>query len=269
MADLDSGVMSRHRAAIVLAALLALATVATARAEQLEVEHVRIAFDGGFSPHALPRQRPVPVDVTIDGSIGTTDGSAPPALQRLRIALNRHGTLTTRGLPSCRGPLLQSTTSQAAMKRCRPALVGHGSFGAGVYSSPSSASLVPVRGKILAFNGTQDGRRVIFLHLYGTVPITATFVLALAISHPPDGQFGTVLTARIPKIAGGTGSITSVDLKIGRRYGYRGHRLGYVSASCAAPAGFPGALFSFARADFYLAGHRHLHTTLTRDCKVR
>ncbi|HEX2392923.1 MAG TPA: hypothetical protein VHI77_08395 [Solirubrobacterales bacterium] len=258
--------MSRHRAAIALTALLGLLSAAPASAGPIQEENLIVKFDGDFSPHALPRHRAVPIEVQVDGSIRTTDGSRPPALQRLQISLNRHGVLTTRGLPVCREAELQSTTSEVAMERCGAAIVGSGSFGAGIYS-PSDAP-VPVSGRILAFNGEQGGRRVILLHLYGTLPITATFILPLKISHASDGEFGTVLAARIPKIAGGTGSITSIHLKIGRRYSYRGRRLAFVSASCAAPAGFNLAPFSFARANFYLAGKR-LGTTVVRYCRVR
>lgn len=250
-----------------MAALLAFALVSSAAAQPVEEGDVLIKVDANFSPHALPRQRLVPVDVSVDGAIGTTDGSRPPVLERLRISLNRHGTLSTRGLATCRESLLQATSSRTAMERCGPALVGTGSFGAGVFST--GVAPVPVRGRILAFNGIRGGQRLILLHLYGTLPVTATFVLALAISHPSQGQFGTVLSGRIPKLAGGTGSITSIRLKIGRRYAYRGQQRGYLSASCAAPPGFDIGLFSFARTDFYLAGHRHLHTTLRRSCKVR
>jgi hypothetical protein len=256
----------RHRAAIVLAALLALFAAAPANAGPIQEENLIIKFNGDFSPHALPRHRPVPIEVRVDGSIRTTDGSRPPALQRLQISLNRHGVLTTRGLPTCREAELQSTTSEVAMERCGTAIVGHGSFGAGIYS-PSEAP-VPVSGRILAFNGEQAGRHVILLHLYGTLPITATFILPLKISHTSEGEFGTVLAARIPRIAGGTGSITSIHLKLGRRYGYRGQRLAFVSAACAAPPGFTLAPFSFARANFYLAGKR-LGTTVVRYCHVR
>lgn len=259
--------MLRRLAPIVIATALLLAAAGAARAQPVEEGNVLIRLDGGFTPHALPRERAVPVDLEIDGSIGTTDGTQPPPLQRLRIAVNRHGVLTTRGLPTCSSPSLQSTTSQVAMARCGPALVGHGSFGASVLSP--SPSPIPLSGKILAFNGTQGGRPVVLLHLYGTVPIQATFVFVLHLEHPAKGQFGTVLSARIPRIAGGTGAITKLNLTIGRSYRYRGQTLGYASAKCAAPQGFTQALFSFARVDFYLAGSRHLHTTLTRSCRVR
>ena len=84
------------------------------------------------------------------------------------------------------------------------------------------------------------------------------------------GDFGTVLSTRIPKLAGGLGSITDIELT------HRPHstttaaqRRSFISASCAAPAGFPGAIFPFARGTFHFADGTQVDTTLTRDCRVR
>jgi hypothetical protein len=250
----------------VLLALAVLLGAGVARGELSQKGERRISFDGGFTPRSLPRDRPAPVTVSIEGSIGTTDGTHPPALRRLEIALNRNGRLSTRGLPACTSPLLQSTSTEAALERCRPALVGSGSFKADL---ASTQAVIPVRGRILAFNGRRKGRPALILHLYGTVPVPATFVLALAISHRAEGQFGTILSGRVPVLAGGLVSITDIELEIGREYTYRGRRIGFVSASCAAPAGFPGAVFTFARGSFQFADGRQLDTTLTRSCRVR
>lgn len=258
--------MRRRLAIPALLALAVLLGAGVARGELTQKGDLRISFDGGFAPRSLPRDRPTPVTATIEGSIGTTDGTHPPALRQLEIALNRNARLSTRGLPTCASALLQSTTTEAALLRCRPALVGHGSFRA---TLDSTQAPVPASGKILVFNGRRKGRPALILHLYGTVPVRATFVLPLAISHRPTGQFGTFLSATVPVLAGGLGSITDIKLEIGREYSYRGRRVGFLSASCAAPAGFPGAVFSFARGSFRFADGRRLDTTLTRDCKVR
>jgi hypothetical protein len=73
----------------------------------------------------------------------------------------------------------------------------------------------------------------------------------------------------IPNLAGGLGSVTKIDLRIGRNYTYRGQQHSFLSASCPAPAGFPGAIFSLARGSFFFADGRKLETTLTRTCRVR
>jgi hypothetical protein len=258
------------RRRLLIAALLATAALlgaAVARGELSQKGNLRISFGGRFSPTSLPRDRPAPVTISVDGAISTTDGSHPPALSRVEIALNRHGRLSTVGLPVCSSPLLQSTTTETALERCRSALVGRGHFGASV--AFSSQAGIPAKGTMLAFNGVHDGRPALLLHLYGTTPVRATFILALTISHNGKGQFGTVLSAKIPTLAGGVGSVTKIDLKIGRTYTYKGRQRSYVSASCDAPAGFPGAVFSLAKGSFYFADGRVIETTLSRDCHVR
>ena len=250
--------------ALLLAALL---SASVARGELTQSEGLRVAFDGGFSPSSLPRNRPVPVTVRIEGSIGTVNGSEPPQLRQVSFAINRNGKLFSSGLPSCPIELLQSTTSQAALARCRHALIGRGSFGADV--DFPSLPLVPVRGRLLAFNGRSNGQPEILLHLYVASPAQVTLVLPFKVIKQSAGAFGTVLSSQIPKIAGELGYVTEIDLEIGRRYRYRGLPRSLLSASCAAPAGFPGAIFNFAKGSFSFANGQRLTTTLTRDCQVR
>jgi hypothetical protein len=238
-----------------------------AQAELSQDGNVRISFSGGFTPRSLPRDRPAPVTVDIQGAIGTTDGSHPPAVQRIEIALNRNGKISTQGLPACTSPLLQSTSTEVALSRCRSSLVGRGRFKADVQIS--SPSPVLATGKMLAFFGRSEGKRALLLHLYVTIPVRATFILPLTISGTAKGKFGTVLSAKVPTLAGGLGSVTQIDLTVGRNYSYRGEPRSFISASCPAPAGFPGAIFTLARGSFYFADGKKIDTSLTRDCRVR
>lgn len=249
---------------LILAGLLG---VGLAQAKIEQKGNLRISFSGGFSPHSLPRDRLAPVTVAVKGEIGTTDGSHPPAVRRIEIAINRHGRLSTQGLPACSGPLLQSTSTETALQRCRPALVGRGRFAANVEFP--NAEPVLANGAMLAFYGRSNGRRALLLHLYATTPVRATFVLPLVISNRGGELFGTTLSAKIPTLAGGLGSVTKIDLKIGRNYIYRGRPHSFISASCPAPAGFPGAVFPLARGSFYFADGRRIDATLERDCRVR
>lgn len=248
-------------------AALGLLGAGMAQGELSQTGNLRISFSGDFTPRSLPRDRPAPINVHVKGAIGTTDGSHPPPVRRVEIALSRNGQLTTEGLPACTSARLQSTSTKEALARCRPALVGRGRFGAEIEFP--SVEPFPATGRALAFFGTSKRRPALLLHLYLTTPVQTTFVLALKISREKKGQFGTVLTASIPSLAGGLGSVTEIDLTIGRTYTYRGQRRSFLSASCAAPAGFPGAVFSLARGSFFFADGRQIETTLTRDCRVR
>jgi hypothetical protein len=255
---------------LVLTAVLcaaALLGAAAAYGELAQRGDLRLSFDGRFTPSALPRDRAVPVRVSLRGSIATTDGSPPPRLKSVSIAVNRHGRLSTRGLPGCRPGLLEQTSSSTALARCRDALVGHGRFEAGV--GLSGQAPFPVEGKMLAFNGRVRGRPAILMHIYGSVPIRATVVLAFRVTHPRRGEFGTVLSTTIPKIAADAGYITDISFSFGRRYRYAGQRRSFLSASCAAPNGFPGAIFAFARGRFGFANGQKVPITIARDCRVR
>jgi hypothetical protein len=257
----------RGRAGIAAGTIaIALVGAAFAQAEIEQNGNVRVRLDGGFTPSSLPRDRAVPVTVSLEGKISTTDGSHPPSLRRLELGLSRAGEVSSRGLPTCTAPRLQSTSSAEALNQCRPALVGRGSFAADV---TATANPVPAHGRILVFNAARRGKPGLLLHLYGTTPIRASFVLPLKLQRRSQGQFGTTLTTAVPKLAGGIGAITQMALKIGREYRVDGQRRGYISAACAAPVGFGGGPFTFARGRFSFADGRVLTIKLTRTCNVR
>jgi hypothetical protein len=259
--------MRRRVATAIVLVLVALTAAAVAHAESEQKGTLRISFNGGISPRALPATKPAPVSLHVEGAISTTDGSQPPPVQKLEIFLNRHGRISTVGLPACTSRLLQSTSTQAALQRCRPALVGHGTFQANV-QFPGTAP-IPARGPMLAFFGERGGKPALLLHLYITSPTQVTFVLPLTISHRPKGEYGTLLTAKVPPLAGGLGSVTQIDLTVNRQYTYRGQRRSFISASCPVPGGFTETIFTFAKGLFNFGGGETLETTLTRNCRAR
>lgn len=255
----------RLRAVIPLAiAIVVLAFGAASRAEVEQRENLRVSFNADFAPRALPRMKPAPVKVHIEGKIATTDGSHPPPLRWLEVEIHRNGKLSGEGLPVCPPSSLQSTSTQTALARCRRSLVGHGSFRAEVDLGRN----VFASGEILAFRSKRGGREVLLMHLFASVPVRFTLIVPLTIGNRKEGQFGTVMRARIPRI-GGIVSVTEIGLNIGRRYTYAGKRRSYVSAACSAPAGANLAVFPFARGRFRFEGHKEICTTLVRNCSVR
>jgi hypothetical protein len=257
--------MRRRLATVALLLIVAGALAAVAQAEFVQSGHLRVSFHAKFTPHVLPRERPAPISVEVDGQISTTDGSQPPPLQRLRLELSSSGKIDTVGLPDCRAGALQSTTSEQALQRCGSAQVGHGKFEADLQFSGGP---ILVDGRALVFNGVVGGRPGMFIQIYISQPVNVTLVIPLKISRG-TGRFGTVLTTRVPELAGGFGSITELQLKIGRRYSYRGQRHSYLSAACSAPDGFPGATFTFAHGVFSFEGGRTINAFLSRSCQVR
>jgi hypothetical protein len=128
---------------------------------------------------------------------------------------------------------------------------------------------IPTGGKILAFNSRLHGKEALILHLFAGVPVRFTLVVPLTIGHLKEGQFGTILRAKIPRLAGGLGSVTQIDLTVGRRYSSGGKRHSYVSAACGAPTGFTEVPFPFARGTFRFEGHEEIQETLSKFCRVR
>jgi len=257
--------MRRLAIAAVLLVCLPLG-VASAR-QFVQKGNLRVAFEARLLPHALPRERAAPVKVQLSGAIRTTDGSTPPPLREISIAMNRAGIVSVAGLPSCRPSDLQQTTTEAALALCRPALVGRGSFAANV-DFPGTP-IFPARGKVLVFNSSTKKGSGLVLHLYGASPVRAAFVLPFKITRERSGKFGTVFSTHIPELASDRGYVTDIELEIGRQYSYRGDKRSFISASCAAPAGFSVAPYELAKASFAFAGGQRLVTRLPSNCKVR
>jgi hypothetical protein len=248
-------------------AIAALLGAGLASAELSQHGNLRLAFSGLIAPKTLPRTSTAPVTVRISGAIGTADGQRPPELRKVAIAFNRYGRVSTRGLPVCDPGRLEQTTTKIARRICGGALVGHGKFKANV--ALTGRQPFPVFGDMLAFNSSKNGRPALLLHIYGSDPVQLAFVLTFRIVRVKKGEFGTIFVARIPKIAAQLGYVTNLNLTFGRRYTYKGRERSFLSAKCAAPSGFPGAVFTLARGSFSFTNGQRISTALSRNCWVR
>jgi hypothetical protein len=108
----------------------------------------------------------------------------------------------------------------------------------------------------------------ILAHVYGTEPAPTSYTIPFLISRA-GGEFATRLSASLPEVTSESGYVTGLAIKLERSFTYRGVRHSYLEASCPAPPGFPGAVFSLARASFAFGGGATLGSTLTRSCSVR
>jgi hypothetical protein len=237
-----------------------------AAAELTERGDLFVQFSGGIAPNALPRHARAPISVSVAGTIKTLSGERPPALRRIAIAINRGGRFDTRGLPVCHRELIEPSSSAEALAACRRALVGGGVYVAKT-AFPDQATF-PSRGRILAFNAVVDGRRAILAHVYGTDPVPISRIIVFHIRES-RGTFGTVLSGAVPASVNRYGYVKRISLNLHRRFRYHGRTHSYLSAACAAPPGFTGASFPFARASMSFGDGRTLASTLTRSCHVR
>jgi hypothetical protein len=252
---------------VVLGACLALlfALALPGIAELAQKGPVRVSVTGKIAPHSLPRDGAAPVAVSVGGKISSTGPAGPPQLRKITIAINRHGTLTSQGLPVCRVRQIQPSTDEQAFEACGPSLVGEGHFAADI--KIPSQSPFPSDGRIMAFNGRLRGKPAILAHIYGPKPVPISYVLPFVI-HRTSGTFGTVLEASLPNVTGEWGFVRGVEMTLSRQYRFHGERQSYLSAGCPAAAGFRSAFFPLAKTSFSFAGGITLTSLLSRRCTV-
>jgi len=235
--------------------------------EAVQKGNLRVVTTGKLAPNRLPRTGTAPIEVSVGGKFTTTDETLPPQLKSMRIELNRHGRLETTGLPECNVAQIHPASTRRALKACRSALVGRGSFEVEVVLAGQEP--YPTKGRLLVFNGKYRGKPALLGQIYSAKPFTTSFVIPFVISNRKRGKYGLVLTSNVPRALTNWGHITGLTLNLKRRYGFGGQRRSVVSAGCPAPKGFPGALFSLARTTFSFVGGKKVTSGLTRSCKVR
>lgn len=220
---------------IALVAMLALIVTAVASGSPNRkvwcAGNICIADDGGIAPEKLPRHGSAPVTARLNGEISTRDGSHPPAFKGVDLKIDKTITLDAKGLPVCRAGQIEASATATVKRVCGDAIVGSGSAEVEV-EFPEQA---PFRatGPIVLFNGGVKGPvTTVLLHAYVNVPAPTAIVVKATITRIHEGRFGMRIEAEVPKIAGGAGSVTKFDLRVGRRYTFKGRKRSFLSASC-------------------------------------
>lgn len=219
--------------ALVAGLVLILATVAIGSPNRKIwcAGNICVADDGGISPTKLPRHGRAPVTARLNGEISTRDGTHPPAFQAIDLKIDRTIELDAKGLAVCRRSQIETSTTATVKRVCGDAIVGAGEGEVEVAfpdQSPFSAT-----GPIVLFNGGVKGAvTTVLLHAYVNVPLPTAIVTEAKITKIDEGRFGMRIQVRVPKIAGGSGSVTEFDLKVGRRYTYKGKKKSFLVAGC-------------------------------------
>lgn len=258
-----------RRARRVVAGALAVVLAAGASAvASVEIQGgLRIDVLAQISPVKLPRTGTAPISIFVAGHLQSADGGIPSQLQKLRIEVNRHGLLQSRGLAVCPFTAIQPASSQRAVQACRSSLIGAGQFWANIVLPGQPP--YPTQGRLLVFNGREGGRPVIYAHIFTENPFPTSFVVAFSIRHISKGQYGTRLEASLPDALGEWGYLDRIKLTLSHKYTYRGRQLSYFNAGCPAPPGTRNTSFPLARATFSFAHHAPLSTTVEKSCTVR
>lgn len=211
--------------------ILVVVGAAAADAATVRVGTLVLRADGEFAPRLLPKRAYAPIRFQGYGDVHTTDGSQPPALQHVKLEFDHDGHLTTAGLAGCEPASIEGATSDEARARCGAAIVGRGEIGAEI--PLAGLGRVELRAPLTVFNGPRrDGNPTAILHARAPAPVSETYVVVVPIERR-QGRYGYRAEFDVPPIAGGLGSLTHIDGKIGRTYRAGGRERSYVSARCS------------------------------------
>lgn len=253
------------RAGVLVLMLLFAGTVATVSATTIQKNSLRVTVLAQVKPYKLPRQKPAPIAVFISGHLESTTGGVPPQLQSMRIEVNRHGLLQSRGLPVCRPQQLRAASSTAAMRNCGDALIGSGQFWAHIVLPDQGA--YPTRGRLLIFNSRSGREQILLAHIFTANPFNSSFTIPFAIRRIDRGPYGTELSASFPRALGEWGFVDRIKLTLRREYRFRGRKLSYYNAACPAPVGVRRVGFPLARATLSFST-TEIAATVEKACGV-
>ena len=203
--------------AVVALAGLTLVSSVFAKPEKVIVGNLEVEYDGGFSPQALPKDKLTPITFFLWSKIRTVDKKHPPAIKEFKLEGDKNVAVNVKGVPTCTSGKLQAQTTAAARKICGKAIVGSGTTEVEVQFPEQPP--IDVKSELLAFNGGfKGGVTTLFIHAYLTAPVTAAIVTTVKIKNVKKGRYGTESIAKVPKIAGGSGSVTYFKLKFDKGF---------------------------------------------------
>jgi hypothetical protein len=210
-----------------LGALIAVSVAGLASAGNkpvtVEAGNLVVTVNGGFTPTTLPKNKLAPISFNASGQIKTKDGTHPPALKEVLLETDKNAAINVKGLPVCKSGQLQSQDTAHAEKICKTAIIGKGTTSVEIEFPEQKP--INVNSKLLVFNGGfKGGVTTLFIHAYITVPTPAAIVTTVKIKKVHKGRYGLYSVASIPKIAGGSGSVTSFALTVNKK--------GVLSAKC-------------------------------------
>jgi hypothetical protein len=261
--------LGRRAAAAAIGAVLALAP-GLAHGERFQSGNLIVSLNGGITPLELPRHRPAPVAVHLEGGVETADDSSLPRVTRVELELAGRGLLSTHGLAVCPRRRLRNATTRQSLRRCGAARVGSGVLEAQVFVPQQTPFAIDAQ--MVAFNGrTEGGRRAVWVHAYSAAPPISLMLPFLI--RPRHGSFPTALVATLPRAVGYLPHLAHFELTLGRNFTYRGERHSYISASCPVSKPFTAGFLSFARATYSFADgrakQRPLSVASVRSCRAR
>jgi hypothetical protein len=226
--------MRRRPVLIVVSAVLAAALAAAAAWAGPTVsapDGNTQSIDSQIRPKKLSKTKFTPgtLEVTTLTTSTTDPSGVPIPAVHATIDFDRNARLYTKGLPTCNSGKLQSQSTEVAERVCGNAKIGTGH--AIAYLKAGRVYEVPQI--VTAFNGVpKGGKPTILLHTYGTTPLQVSLVLEGTVTNYAKEGYGPRLDLNIPLIAGGTGALKEFNVKINKKWRFKGEKRSFIAAKC-------------------------------------
>ncbi len=251
-----------RRSPFLIAAIAALATATAAIAGPVVngPDGNTQSIDSLITPKKLSKTKLTPGTLqvtTVTGSTTDPNGVPNPAIHAT-IDFDKNASLFTKGLPTCNPAQVINQSTEVAEQVCGKAKIGSGH----ALALLRAGKVYEVPQVVTAFNGTpKGGKPTVILHTYGTTPLQASVVLVGTVTKFNKEGYGPRLDLEVPLIAGGSGSLTEFEVKISKKWRYKGEQRTFISAKC------PNSKKLKARGTFTYRDGQSLTALSTQTCQ--
>lgn len=218
-----------------------------------------------ITPKALPRRTVAPAGLRFSARlpVKSASGAPMPAAKEITLLLDRNIELDFAGYPLCESHGLESQPgpSPDLPDGCKQAIIGWGSASY-LIRFPDSEPVAESSRLFLVNGGRSGGSWMLFAHTYIRVPVPAMIVSTIKIRPVRSGRYGSEATITIPKVAGGSGSLTHMSFKLDKRFQRDGRKVSVVNAKC------PDGKLSLSTTTTFADGSR-AHDDSARPCTGR
>ncbi len=218
------------------------------------------SVDSLITPKKLSKTKltPASLEVTTLTTSTTNPNGVPSPAIHATIDFDKNAALFTKGLPTCNPAKVINQSTEAAERACASAKIGSGHATALL----QAGQVYEVPQTVTAFNGVpKGGKPTVILHTYGTVPLQASLVLVGTVSNINKEGYGPRLDLEVPLLAGGTGALKEFNVKISKKWRYKGVQRSFISAKC------PNSKKLKARGKFTYRDGESLTALSTQTCK--
>lgn len=189
------------------------------------------SIDSLIGPKKLSKTKlsPATLEVTTLTTSTTDPNGVPVPAIHATIDFDKNAVLFTKGLPTCNPAKVINQSTENAERACKAAKIGSGH--ASAYLRAGQVYEVPQT--VTAFNGVpKGGKPTVILHTYGTTPLQTSLVLVGTVTRFNKEGYGPRLDLEVPLIAGGTGALKEFNVKISKKWRYKGVQRSFISAKC-------------------------------------